>query len=106
MTTSTMPIAVCALYQFVSLTDYVDLKPKFHDQLNKHQIRGTLLLAAEGINGTIAGSRSSIDAFLEWLQTDQRFAGIDTSCLIIKNRPFIAPKLSSKKKSSLWESTT
>ena len=97
MTTSTMPIAVCALYQFVSLTDYVDLKPKFLDELNKHQIRGTLLLAAEGINGTIAGSQSSIDAFLEWLQTDQRFAGIDYKLSYHQEPPFHRTKVKLKK---------
>lgn len=91
------PITVCALYQFVSLADYIELKPKFVDELNKQQIRGTLLLAAEGINGTIAGSHSSIDAFLEWLQQDQRFAGIDYKLSYHQEPPFHRTKVKLKK---------
>jgi UPF0176 protein len=40
-------------------------------------IKGTILLAAEGINGTIAGSRQAIDAVLGFLQADPRFADLE-----------------------------
>ena len=93
----TPPIVVCALYQFVRLDDYIDLKPGFVEQLNQHQIRGTLLLAREGLNGTIAGSRGGINAFIQWLQGDQRFAGIDYKLSYHQKPPFHRTKVKLKK---------
>ena len=58
------PYVVCALYKFVSLPDYEDLRQPLLDFMLEHDVKGTLLLAQEGINGTVAGSRASIDALL------------------------------------------
>ena len=52
--------AVCALYKFTALPDYESLRQPVLDQLLTHEIRGTLLLAEEGINGTISGPESGI----------------------------------------------
>ena len=41
------------------------------------QVKGTLLLAKEGINGTIAGSRKGVDTVIAWLEQDARFASLD-----------------------------
>jgi UPF0176 protein len=49
------PIVVCALYKFVTLEDFQALRQPLHNVLEANQIRGTLLLANEGINGTIDG---------------------------------------------------
>ena len=48
---------VCALYKFVRLEDYVSLREPLYNLMDSLEVRGTLLLADEGINGTIAGSR-------------------------------------------------
>ena len=56
-------VVVCALYKFVRLDDYVELRQSVLDQLNALGLRGTILLAREGINGTIAGSQSAIETF-------------------------------------------
>jgi UPF0176 protein len=45
--------------------------------MEDHQVKGTLLLAKEGINGTIAGDRAGIDAVLHWLRSDLRLADLD-----------------------------
>jgi len=50
-----MTYAVCALYRFVRLDDYEQLREPLRQFLLDHEIRGTLLLAREGINGTVAG---------------------------------------------------
>ena len=55
---------VAALYKFVTLEDYHALREPLLDFCQSRDIRGTLLLAHEGINGTIAGSRSAVDAVL------------------------------------------
>ncbi len=70
-------IVVCALYKFVNLPDYQQIRQPLFDIMDSNQVRGTLLLAREGINGTIAGSRFAIDKTLNWLRSDPRLAEID-----------------------------
>lgn len=67
---------VAALYKFVSLPDYVELRDKLYQHLVLNKVKGTLLLAEEGINGTICGTRDGIDAVRQWLDADGRFEGL------------------------------
>jgi UPF0176 protein len=62
--------SIAALYQFVSLPDYEQLKEPLLSKMLNSEIKGTVLLAAEGINGTVAGKPEAIEAFLEWLSSD------------------------------------
>jgi UPF0176 protein len=64
-----------ALYKFVSLPDYISLQAPILKACESHNIKGTLLLALEGINGTIAGRPEDIHAVLNYLRTDDIFAG-------------------------------
>ena len=89
--------AVCALYKFTALPDYESLRQPVLDQLLTHEIRGTLLLAEEGINGTISGPESGIQTFLDWLQEDDRFAGIDYKLSWHSKAPFHRTKVKLKK---------
>ena len=66
------PIVIAALYKFVTLNDYQDLREPILQTCLDHDVKGTLLLAAEGLNGTIAGSREGIDAVLAYLRQDWR----------------------------------
>ena len=66
-------IVVAALYQFVALPNYLDLQAPLLSFCKTHGVKGTLLLAAEGINGTIAGTRSGIDAVAAYLIICMRF---------------------------------
>lgn len=65
-------IVIAALYKFVTLDDYEDLRQPLLDVCAAHEVKGTLLLAQEGLNGTIAGSRAGIDAVLAYLRRDWR----------------------------------
>jgi UPF0176 protein len=67
---------VAALYKFVALPDYVELRDKLYQHLVLNKVKGTLLLAEEGINGTICGTREGIDAVRQWLHADGRFEGL------------------------------
>lgn len=67
---------VAALYKFVNLPDYVELRDKLYQHLVLNKVKGTLLLAEEGINGTICGTRDGIDAVRQWLDADGRFEGL------------------------------
>lgn len=66
---------VVALYKFVSLPDYVALRDPIHDFCLKHGIKGALLLAEEGINGTVAGAPADIDALVDYLERGNLFKG-------------------------------
>ncbi len=70
-----MPIKVAALYQFIALPDFRELREPLLAACNAHGIKGSLLLAQEGINGTIAGSDEAIDAILAELRDGSLFGG-------------------------------
>ncbi|WP_347986392.1 rhodanese-related sulfurtransferase [Methylomonas sp. AM2-LC] len=91
------PIVVCALYKFVSLENFYALRQPLFDLMETHQVRGTLLLAEEGINGTIAGSRQGIDAVLDWLRNDPRLQDLDCKESLTDKTPFNRPKVKLKK---------
>ena len=91
------PIVVCALYKFVTLDSFQTLRQPLHDVMDANQVRGTLLLAYEGINGTIAGSRNAIDKVLEWLRSDPRLTDIDHKESFTDNIPFNRAKVKLKK---------
>jgi UPF0176 protein len=91
------PIVVCALYKFVSLEDFQALRQPLLDTMLEHEVKGTLLLAGEGINGTIAGSREGIDAVLQHLRRDQRLADLDTKESFDEEQPFYRTKVKLKK---------
>jgi len=88
---------VSALYHFVELADYKDLQPKYRDFLTAHNIYGTLLLAREGINGTVAGTKQSIAALHDFLRSDGRLAHIVTKESQVDALPFHRIKVRLKK---------
>ena len=89
-------IVVSALYKFVTLDDYESIKPPLLALMIKHQVKGTLLLAEEGINGTIAGDRQGIDAVLKWLRSDSRFTDLQTKDSYEEAMPFYRSKVKLK----------
>lgn len=72
-----MQYICAALYKFVELNDFETLRQPLYDVMAKHHVKGTLLLAREGINGTICGTRDAIDSVLAWLRNDSRFADLE-----------------------------
>ncbi|HVL01124.1 MAG TPA: rhodanese-related sulfurtransferase [Dongiaceae bacterium] len=91
------PYVVCALYKFVSLPDFEDLRQPLVDFMLAHDVKGTLLLAQEGINGTVAGSRESIDALLAYLRKDPRLADLSWKESFDTIEPFYRTKVKLKK---------
>jgi UPF0176 protein len=88
---------VCALYKFIRLDDHQALRTPLYDALLANQVRGTLLLASEGINGTIAGSRAGIDAVLDWLHNQPQLAEIDYKESHTDTPPFKRTRVKLKK---------
>lgn len=68
---------IAALYKFVELPDYQAMREPLQAFCEQHEVKGTLLLALEGINGTIAGPREGIDAVLTYLRNDPRLATLE-----------------------------
>ena len=73
---STAPYLTAALYKFVDLPDFAALQPPLLACCEAHDVKGTLLLAHEGIHGTIAGPEAGIRAVLAFLHADARFANL------------------------------
>lgn len=90
-------IVVAALYKFVTLDDYRDLREPLLDECLAAGTRGTLLLAQEGINGTIAGSREGIDRVIAWLKSDPRLADLEHKESFDDHLPFYRMKVKLKR---------
>lgn len=90
-------IVVAALYKFVSLPDYQALREPLLQTLIDNDIKGTLLLAEEGINGTVSGTRTAIDALLAWFRLDARLADIDHKESYCDEQPFYRTKVKLKR---------
>lgn len=88
---------ICALYRFVHLDDFEALREPLLRVMMDNQVRGTLLLASEGVNGTIAGSRKGIDQVLAWLKSDPRLAALDYKESYSAEMPFYRTKVKLKK---------
>jgi len=70
-----MPLKVAALYQFAALPDFRELREPLRALAAGLGIKGSVLLAHEGINGTVAGGDEAIDAFVGELQHSTLFGG-------------------------------
>jgi UPF0176 protein len=70
-----LPFKVMAIYKFADLPDAEAIQPVLAKFCCARNIRGTLILAPEGINGTVAGSHEAIDALENFLLHDSLFAG-------------------------------
>jgi UPF0176 protein len=92
-----MKIVVAALYKFVKLADYRELRNQLLDLCQQNDIRGTLLLAPEGINGTVAGTREAIDNLQGFLKSDGHFEGLEYKESSVDYYPFYRLKVRLKK---------
>jgi len=86
-------VVVAALYQFTPVAEPGALRAPLAGVMDEHGIKGTLLLAAEGINGTVAGPRGGIDALLAWLRDDARFPGLSHKESFADEMPFKRAKV-------------
>jgi UPF0176 protein len=70
-----MPYKVAAFYQFAALPDFRCLREPLREICAGLVLKGSVLLAHEGINGTLAGSAEAIDALIAELRDDELFGG-------------------------------
>ena len=90
-------ITVCAMYRFVDLPNYESIQAPLLKVMKDLDIKGTLLLASEGINGTVSGTQESVESLLAWLRDIQEFAEIDYKLSFDETQPFYRTKVKLKK---------
>ncbi|OFA33456.1 hypothetical protein BAE46_01770 [Glaciecola punicea] len=88
---------VCALYKFVTLHNYVEMREPLRQFMESQHIRGTILLAHEGINGTVSGPQEGIDNLLRHLNADSRIFPISHKFSWHAEQPFYRTKVKLKK---------
>lgn len=86
-----------ALYKFVDLPDFAALREPLLAVCDQHRVKGTLLLAREGINGTIAGPQEGVYAVLVHLRSDARLASLAHKESWSDAPPFLRMKVRLKK---------
>lgn len=87
---------VAALYQFHPVVDPAQLQQQLLDLMTRLNICGTLIVAGEGINGTIAGSREAIDQIHQYL-LDAGFDNLEYKESFSSEKPFRKTKVKLKK---------
>lgn len=90
-------IVVAALYKFTPFPQFKDIQLPLKDICEAGSVKGTLLLAEEGINGTIAGSRTSIDAVISFIRSLPGLADLEYKESHAEEMPFYRLKVRLKK---------
>ena len=91
------PIKVAALYRFASFAQPELLQPQIAGWCADHGLKGTILVATEGVNGTVAGPASGIDAVVTLLRTLPGCAELDVKYSHAAEMPFYRMKVRVKK---------
>ena len=92
-----MTVIVSAFYKFVTVDDIPALHARLFDALRVRAMKGTILLATEGINGTISGAPFEMASFLALVRLDPRFADLVTKDARADSHPFKRLKVKIKR---------
>ncbi len=83
-----MPITISSFYKFTPIDDPHTLRATLLAALTAQALRGTILLAHEGINATLSGAPENMAAFLAALRTDPRFSDLTAKDASAETHPF------------------
>jgi len=90
-------IVVTTFYKFVYLDNFRLMRGPLLEFCRANKLRGTVLLASEGINATVAGGRSGIDKLVACLEQDPRFSHMKYKESITREFPFHRMKVKLRK---------
>lgn len=90
-------VKVAALYHFCRISALDDLAEQLREFCRAHGIRGTLILAQEGINGTVAGAPGAIDSLMDYLKSQPEFQQIEVKFSGAETMPFNRMKVRLKR---------
>lgn len=79
---------IATFYQFTALPDFAEMQAPLRDFCASHAVKGTILLAEEGLNATIAGPAAGVAAVLAHLRTDPRLAALEAKFSEAEEQPF------------------
>ena len=88
---------VAALYHFTKVVDHERLREPLQNLCEANDVCGTLLLAHEGINGTIGGPDAGIETVLGFLRSQPEFADLEHKESRASKKPFLRMKVKLKK---------
>jgi UPF0176 protein len=92
-----MSLIIATFYKFIKLPDFAEKRSPLLSLCQEQQVKGTILLAEEGINGTIAGSRQSVDTILAALKSDPRLTDLEHKESTAETPPFERMKIKLKR---------
>lgn len=90
-------IAVCSFYRFIALGSLEALAQQFRQRMEEFNIRGTILLAEEGINATISGEEKAMQAFVSEIRADTRLKDMPVKWHQCAAHPFQRAKVRIKR---------
>jgi UPF0176 protein len=88
---------VAAFYKFVELRDFRELRDSLQQRCEELGLLGSILLAREGINGTVSGTDANVDAVFETLRSDPRLQDLHYRESRAREQPFYRMKVRLKK---------
>ena len=91
------PVTVAALYHFARIVDPAAVRPPVEALCADHGLCGTLLMAHEGVNGTIAGSAEGVDAVVDYIRSLPGFGAIEVKYSGALSAPFRRMKVRLKR---------
>ncbi len=86
-----------AAYLFVSIDDIPTLRDRWQARCDELELKGTILIAPEGINLFLAGAADRVDLFLNDVRSDPRFAGLQVKVSFSDTQPFRFMRVKPKK---------
>lgn len=90
-------IVIASFYKFTPLAEFELMKEPMLERMRAIGIKGTIILAAEGINGSFAGTREQMDAFYEFMRQDARLSSLHFKETFDPENPFEKAKVKLRK---------
>ena len=88
---------IAAFYRFAPLPEFASYRQPLVDAATSNDVKGTILLASEGVNGTIAGPREGVEAVVEALQRIPGIEGLEPKWSTSEADPFLRLKVRLKR---------
>ncbi|BET32990.1 rhodanese-related sulfurtransferase [Wolbachia pipientis] len=92
-----MSFVIATFYHFVKLSNYYDMKDEIKVACDNVELKGTILLAEEGINATVSGERNAIDKIFDFLRSDYRLRDLTWKESAAEYQPFSKMKVRLKR---------
>lgn len=92
-----MSFVIATFYHFVELSNYYDMKGEIKTACDNVELKGTILLAEEGINATVSGERNAIDKIFDFLRSDYRLRNLTWKESAAEYQPFSKMKVKLKR---------